>query len=167
MPEIGDIVKIGDSIKITVTADDLDIQRLSPERDGAIWHGYLTYANAEAMAAKIMRLLDGRLYTYVSTWRGPDNEPDVRASQKLSREGVKASHGQITGSDSHGLWFIETTFKNRAQVNSVYAEYGELSNLGAWVGFEGNKITWRQVQPNGSRYYVAIAVERPENLEDY
>ena len=117
-----------------------EVQRIESDRD---WHGYLTLANAEAVAARLRRLLDGQRFTFVTANEGlRDGFPDVKTGLRLRDGGVTVSlkdgTADVGASCTGGSWGFYSDIATQAE--------GHKRSQAAW-----DKATDEQKRGNGWR----------------
>lgn len=148
-----------------------DVQRLESERD---WHGFLTTENAEAVAARLRRLLGGRRYTFVSANEGlRDYFPEVRTGQRLRDDGASAytygDGGRCAGvsvQDTYGSWGVHS---DAADQSGAHRRVHDASGRGtvdknlAYLHFKHDRVEVEHFAPAGFRLYWLAVIEWPED----
>lgn len=136
--------------------------------DGSTWYGCLTVENAELVAARIQRLLSGRLYSWAYDCLSPDSDLDLRTSLKIRngevRATVAADHAMVGWSDAAGSHDLYSAIRDRA--HEVDLSYEDKRRRGVWLHFEGERFSIDSFAIGGTRCRSTVRVEYPEHLSD-
>jgi len=146
-----------------------DVQRLGSERD---WFGFLTTENAEAVAARLRRLLSGKRYTFVAANEGlRDYFPEVRTGQRLRDDGASAyAFGEddrwagVNVQDTYGSWGVHSGAADQAEAHRRAhdaAKAGVKDKNLAYLHFKYDRVEIEHFAPPGFRLYWLAVIEQP------
>jgi hypothetical protein len=137
-----------------------ELEAIRSDRD---WCGYLTRANAAAVAERVGRLLEGRSYAFVTVNELFGWNPEVRMGQRLSpestvsRQAVNLHEDGVVGffvSDTYGVWGLTT----RLEKQPMHTEAGR----SPYLQFERDQLRISHWAGAGNRLYWVVAPE-PES----
>lgn len=148
----------------TDTAEASYDQRILAQ-DGREWSGCLTIENAEAVAAKIARLLAGKLYSFAFDW-SPAGDIDLHTSMKARdvNATTEEGHAIVSWGDGYGLHTLYTTVRDRAE--GMQLSYEERLHAGTWLHFHGEQFTAESFALAGNLCRSTFRIEYPEHLSD-
>lgn len=152
-------------------------RRLRKLREGYDWYGLFSIENAEAVAARIRTMLDGKSYTFVAQNTAHSaHSLDVRAHLRANGNGMRSSDpfslsvGPLNDGtpwahffvhDTYGTWGITTTHATEREARNHQSE-GKTN--WTYLHFEGMdnghaKITIEQFNGYNEKLRWVIAVE--------
>jgi len=119
-----------------------------------MWSGKLTVHNIEDVAARIWRVIEGKLYTFVANSECDGLRPEVYVTQQASEirtwsDNEKKNSGFYIY-DSYGSWGCSTNAQDDAAEPGEENPYIEISDI---------RIDIRHRAAAGHKLYWVIAVE--------
>lgn len=147
---------------------------LAPTREEApgMWieysgmSGYLTRANAKAVADLIRNIIGKRTFTFVVAGEWNGFKPEVRPNQRLTRansdpSGVafndENSMTSITVCDSYGVWSLHVSERDEPKGRNE-----PLPRFATWVEFDyknGWQMTFKLRAPGGNQIWWTVVVD--------
>lgn len=105
----------------------------------AIWYGYLTRENAEAIAQRMHNILDGHYFCFIENYT-PSGSTRIRSSQRL--QPIRDSKGT--------LWSLRSIYREdeddyaSIDVHDDYGSWWISTNRDAYIIFDEDQLTIQQ-----------------------
>ena len=161
-----------------IVNDEQKEKQLNRLREGYTWYGVMTIWNAEAIADRLRKMLEGKQYTFVSDndFFGPERPPEVRTSQYLhghknsevAGDGFNVDfsmlakdHAHVMVCDTYGVWSFSSTTEDQNNHEDYHQPY---VHFDADYGVERFSVVHRALGGNLLRWVVMV--ERPTHLAE-
>lgn len=162
---------------MTTESKSPDVAGLESGRD---WYGYLTLDNAEAVAARLRRLLDCKRFTFVKVNGGYRHwYPEVSTGERLAGEGEGITHS-VLGDGRHAIYmhhsgstgclYTDAPDGDTAHQRNIDACVPDSERRGDWLW--DKNLTYARIKqdraeiehysPGGNRLYWVIVLEGHE-----